>query len=104
MPIDLTIKVGAARKLLKAISNASVTDKDMSDLYYQIEDGLEHHAAKASQAPWRKVVRYFRQMGDGYEELECGHVRPLKYTARREEARAKKRRCKRCVNEPWGDY
>ena len=41
MPINLTIKIGVARKLMEAISNASVTDKDMSELYYQIEAALD---------------------------------------------------------------
>jgi hypothetical protein len=103
--IELRLTITQARKVRAALDGPSVTDPAVAVIFERLDHELKE--IDEARAPWRKVVNYVPPITGsgrpGYEVLECGHHRSLKYgrgNAGWVEPRAQIRRCEKCYNDP----
>jgi hypothetical protein len=94
MPIDFSLGITDARRLLKLLDGSG----EFPNLCDRLRDDLvEHDQAKAAKGPFRKVIR---SEGNGirrFDILECGHSHMRRQTKNWMEDDADRRRCQRCA-------
>ena len=97
--IELSLTIKQARKVHKVLGGIC-TDKDVADVYYELERWLKVQDERAAKLPpWRKVKETGSNRGYPFEVLECGHRYSLKWTSNWVEDHAKKRRCESCAQQ-----